>query len=634
MANKAFGVYATKRMREFTEQQERAVRSSSRTAIALFWAATISVMVACAPARAAEPDGPAALISQKDAIGITVQNRVAARFSKTAGARAEQKGVLDYYTDPEPHLLWVDDKGLTPRAKSVMEEIGKADDYGLRPSDYSLPNADGFDITGPGAADRLADAEITLSLAALRYARDARGGRIEPLRLSPNLDPTLALPDPLEVMESIAFRADAAAYLRSFQPRQPQFEALRKALLAARGGPVRETVVNIPDGPTLKLGVEHEQVALLRTRLKIEARAAGKETRFDEAVEEAVKSFQAAHGAMPDGTVGPGTRRLLNRQHKPSSSRARIRKILLNMERWRWLPSDLGSFYVTANVPEFMLRVMDEAKPVFTTRMVVGKPDKQTPVFANEMQTIVFNPYWNVPNSIKTEELLPSIRGGGGDWFFGGEGGGWDTSVFARNGLRVSLGGKEVDPSRLDWNRIDIRSLDVYQPPGPTNVLGTIKFLFPNKHAVYMHDTTQKVLFAKTIRAESHGCMRVQNPDQLALTLLKQVQGWSAAQVASAIRNSEDQQVALKQKIPVYINYFTLRVNDDGSISTFRDLYGHDSRMASALFGEPMAYEPPTGVEDFAVNANGVPPRAYPRRRRGRGPSSTIADSISAFINN
>ena len=245
---------------------------------------------------------------------------------------------------------------------------------------------------------------------------------------------------------------------------------------------------------------------------------------------------------------------------------------------------------------------MEDGKPGFTTRVVVGKPDKQTPVFSNEMQTIVFNPYWNVPNSIKMEELLPSITGGGGG-FFGG-GGMYDASVFARNGLRVAIGTKEVDPSQLDWSRIDIRSLNVYQPPGPTNVLGVVKFLFPNKHDVYMHDTTQKNLFAKTIRAESHGCMRVQNPEQLATILLQQDQGWSAQRVASAIGATPDFQVPLKQKIPVYITYFTLKVDDDGSISTFRDLYGHDARMAAAMFGEPMPFDVDTPiVEDFSEPA-------------------------------
>jgi murein L,D-transpeptidase YcbB/YkuD len=435
-------------------------------------------------------------------------------------------------------------------------------------------------------------------------------------------------------MESMAIRAEPAAYLRSFQPDQPQFEALRKALIAARGGNVDDGVVRIPEGPVLKLGVEHEQVALLRKRLEVPAADGAKETVFDAEVEQAVRRFQEERGYRPDGLVGPGTRRVLNGEQQRSSSPSRTRLIQLNMERWRWLPNDLGPFYVTVNIPEFTLRVMEEGKAAFTTRVVVGKPDKQTPVFSNEMQEVVFNPYWNVPNSIKMEELLPSIRGGG-DWFFGGGGGGWDTSVFARNGLRVAIGTKEVDPSMLDWNRIDIRSLNVYQPPGPENVLGTVKFVFPNKHDVYMHDTTQKNLFAKTVRAESHGCMRVQNPDQLAVTLLGKDQGWTAQKVASTIESGvEDQHVGLKQKIPVYITYFTLKVNDDGSLATYNDIYGHDARMASAMLGEPMAYDPfPPMAEEVAAPVNRMQERMVRQQRRGRPPNS-IADAISGFLNN
>ena len=428
------------------------------------------------------------------------------------------------------------------------------------------------------AVETLADAEIKVGMAVLRYARDARGGRIEPQRLSPNLDPTLALPDPLQVMESIAIRSDPAAYLRSFQPDQPQFEALRQALIAARGGKAETEIVTIPDGPTLKPGMEHEQVALLRQRLEVPAADGEKETVYDEKVVEAVKKFQASRGSRPDGLVGPGTRRALNQQHQAASP-ARIRQILLNMERWRWLPHDLGSYYVTVNIPEFMLRVVEDGETAFTTRVVVGKPDKQTPVFSNEMQTIVFNPYWNVPNSIKTEEIRPYLREEGG-WFGGG---GWNTAVLERHGLRINVGGREIDPSRIDWNRIDIRSLNIYQPPGPGNVLGNVKFVFPNKHDVYMHDTPQKFLFARPVRAESHGCMRVQNPDQLAVTLLKRDQGWSAGRVASAIQTGYDQQIPLKERIPVYITYFTLKANADGSLSTFGDIYGHDARMAAAL---------------------------------------------------
>jgi L,D-transpeptidase YcbB len=608
------------------------VRSSSRATLALFWAAAMACMVATAPARAAEPNGPSALIGKTEALNIAIVNRAA---DKSAKAGSEQKALVDYYSAPDAQPLWVDENGLTLRAKSVMEEISKADDYGLRASDYALPKTGGFDPKSPNAVTALADAEIKLDLAVLRYARDARGGRFEWTRMDPNLDPTLVLPDSLQVMETIAIRSDPAAYLRSFQPDQPQFEALRKALIAARGGHVDDGVVRIPDGPTLKLGVEDEQVALLRKRLDVPAGDGVKETQFDASVDDAVKRFQEERGVRPDGVVGPGTRRMLNgQQQQHSSNPSRTRLILLNMERWRWLPNDLGSFYVTVNIPEFMLKVMEQGKPEFTTRVVVGKPDKQTPIFSNEMQEVVFNPYWNVPNSIKMEELLPSIRGGG-DWFFGGGGGGgWDTSVFARNGLRVAIGTKEVDPAMLDWNRIDIRSLNIYQPPGPDNVLGTVKFLFPNKHDVYMHDTTQKNLFAKAVRAESHGCMRVQNPDQLALTLLKEDQGWTAQKVASAIESGgEDQHVGLKQKIPVYITYFTLKVNDDGSFTTYSDVYGHDARMAAAMFGAPMPmpFDIQPVAEDDAPPVARMPVRNRPHWGR---PSNSIADSISGFLNN
>jgi murein L,D-transpeptidase YcbB/YkuD len=547
------------------------MRPFSCIALALFLAAPL------APAAyAAEPESPDALIGQTDAVRAAIQERLSAKFTNATEARKSEQGALvEYYSVPENKLLWVDDHGLNDRAKSVMEEIGKADEYGLRPADYPLPKVSD---EAPDAK-WLADAEIKISFAVLGYARDARGGRIDPQRISSNLDPDLILPDPMEVIESIAFRSDPASYLRSFQPDQPQFEALRQALIEARGGNPDKDIVRIPDGPTLELGVDHEQVAMLRKRLNIPVEDGGKETVFDASVHAAVQRFQEDHGVLPDGVVGPGTRRLLNQQHHAAASPGKVRLILLNMERWRWLPHDLGSFYVNVNIPEFVVRVIGDGKLVHSARVVVGKPDKQTPIISKEMQEIVFNPYWNVPNSIKTEEIRPFLVEEGG-WFGGG---GWNTAVLERHNLRINIGGREVDPSRIDWNRIDIRSLNIYQPPGPDNVLGNVKFVFPNKHDVYMHDTTQKTLFAKTVRAESHGCMRVQNPDQLAATLLKEDQGWSYGRVASAIQGGPDQHIALREKIPVYITYFTLRVNEDGSISTFGDIYGHDARMAAAL---------------------------------------------------
>jgi murein L,D-transpeptidase YcbB/YkuD len=558
-------------------------RAISYIALTLTVAAPLSL-----PALAVEPNAPQALITRAEAIRIAVQNKLSAKFTSTTEHKKNEQGALvEYYAVPSQPLLWVDEKGYTERGKAVMAEIAQADDYGLRASDYELPES--FNAADANATDRLAEAEIKISFAVLDYAYDARGGRIKPSRLSPNLDPDLALPNPSEVIESIAIRSNPAAYLRSFQPDQPQFEALRQKLIELRGGKVEaadKPAVTIPEGPVLKLGVVHEQVALLRKRLDLPSENADgtaiDATRFDEQVLDAVRTFQIAHGTIPDGMVGAGTRRLLNygRQPHAAGSPARIRSILINMERWRWLPHDLGSFYVTVNIPEFMLRVMSEGKPAYTTRVVVGKPDKQTPVFSKDMQEVVFGPFWNVPTSIKVEEIRPFLRQEA-SWFFGG--GGWNTRVFEQHNLRIRYGGQELDPGSIDWNRVDIRSVELFQPPGPGNVLGRVKFVFPNKHDVYMHDTPQKFLFANSVRAESHGCMRVQNPDQLAAVLLKQDQNWSQGRTMLAIENGYDQHVPLRQKIPVYITYFTLKINDDGSVSTYGDIYGHDARMAAAL---------------------------------------------------
>jgi len=539
---------------------------------------------ACLPAFAAEPDGPTNLIDQKEAVRIGVQAQLADKAGDSSMRKAQKDALIEYYLVPNQPLLWVDDNGLTDRAKSVIAEIGKADDYGLTAADYKLPDAAGFNATDPKAKDWLADAEVKVSYAVLDYVNDARGGRIDPQRVSKNLDPSLALPNPSEVLESIAIRSDPGAYLKSFQPDQPQFEALRQKLIELQGGKTEvssQPAVIIPDGPLLKLGVVHEQVALLRKRLDLPSDTADA-TSFDDHVLDAVRKFQLAHGSIPDGMVGAGMRQLLNsggQRPRQVGSTARIRSVLINMERWRWLPHDLGSFYVNVNIPEFMLRVMSNGKPIHTTRVVVGKVDKQTPIFSKDMQEIVFGPFWNVPTSIKVEEIRPYLREEASWW----GGGGWNTAVLQRHDLRVRYAGRELDPASIDWNRVDIRTLELFQPPGPTNVLGRVKFVFPNKHDVYMHDTPQKFLFANPVRAESHGCMRVQDPDQLAAVLLKEDQNWSQARTMEAVDTGYDQHIALRQKIPVYISYFTLKVNDDGSISTYEDIYGHDARMAAAL---------------------------------------------------
>jgi murein L,D-transpeptidase YcbB/YkuD len=536
-------------------------------------------------------DAPTAPITRTAAVRAAVEDLLSKITSAGAAWKREQGALVEYYSIPAKPLLWVDENGVTDRAKSVLNEIARADDYGLRAIDYELPNPDTFDPDGRTAIDWLADAEVEISFAVLRYAHDARGGRLKPSRLSKNLSPALSLPEPLDVLDTIAVERDPALYLRSFQPSNPQFELLRQKLREIRGeGDPSKPSIIIPDGAVLKKGIEHEHVALLRKRLEVSSNG-GNESLYDDAVDEAVRTFQELHGVAPDGLVGAGTRRLLNQETHAQANVINQRLILLNMERWRWLPQDLGPFYVNVNVPEFMASVVKEGKIIHATRVVVGKLDTQTPIFSGEMQEVVFGPYWHVPTSIKVEEIRPYLKEETA-WFFGG----WNTSVFERHGLRIRYGGREVDPSTIDWDRVDIRNLEIFQPPGPDNVLGRVKFVFPNQYDVYMHDTTQKELFAEPVRAESHGCVRVQNPDELAAVLLDYDQGWSAARVESAIQNGYDQHVALSRKIPVRITYFTLWVNDDGSVTTFGDLYGHDARIAAALFGDSVGFKYPNSA--------------------------------------
>ena len=300
------------------------MRPICRIALALFLAAPLSV-----PALAAEPEAPQALITRSEAIRIAIQTKLSAKFTTTTEAKKSEQGALvEYYAVADQRLLWIDETGVTARGKAVIgRDRGTPTTTACAPSDYALPSPDEFNASDANAADWLADAEIKISYAVLGYARDARGGRIVPARLSPNLDPDLALPNPTEVIESIAIRSDPAGYLRSFQPDQPQFEALRQKLIELRGGKVEteKPAILIPDGPLLKLGVEHEQVALLRKRLDMPSENPDgtpvEETKFDEQVRDAVRHFQLANGASPDGMVGNGTRHAA--QRRPQAARDR-----------------------------------------------------------------------------------------------------------------------------------------------------------------------------------------------------------------------------------------------------------------------------------------------------------------------
>jgi murein L,D-transpeptidase YcbB/YkuD len=471
----------------------------------------------------------------------------------SAADREDRAALVAFYAARQHAPVWVGATGLTPAGEAVVREIRRADDWGLEASAFPLQA-----VTAAAASDRArADAEIAVSHAVLKYARHARGSRSDPATLSRSLDRKLPLLEPRQVIEAAAKADNPDAFLRFLHPQHPQFEALRQKYLALkRGQPV------------------------------------------------AAAANPGAPAADKKGTAPPKA------TSAPASPNAR--KLLANMEEWRWMPESLGDFYVWVNVPEFTLRVVKNGQVIHTERVVAGKPETPTPIFSQNMEQVIFHPNWGVPESIKKADVLPSLIRG-------------STRIFTFYHLKIQRGGRDVDPSTVDWSTADIRQFHVYQPPGENNVLGNIKFRFPNKHDVYMHDTPQKQLFNADVRAFSHGCMRVRNPQKLAELLLAEDQGWPAQRTASAFATGAPQnnQVNLGRKIPVHITYFTAAVSDDGKLKLFPDVYNHESKIALGMEGKA-----------HLIPKEKAPVTAEPGLAESRGPGYAKKDLVHQVFGN
>jgi len=482
-----------------------------------------SPSAAAQPASSAQADatdrpGAVAVPSSEAGLAREIAERLAAGGSNLSIADREDRAALaKFYASPQQQPVWVGAAGLTPAGEAVAAEIRRADDWGLEASAFRLPKLTASGASGLTSA-QLADAEIAVSLAVLKYARHARGSRADPAALSKFLDRALPLLDPSQVIAAAAKAENPDAFLRFLHPRHPQFEALRQKYLALKGG---------------------RAIAPAKTA--------------------------AADNDKKDGKSGTAA--------VPQLTGAK--KLLVNMEEWRWMPEQLGEFYVWVNIPEFTLRVVKGGRVIHTERVVIGKRDTPTPVFSQGMEQLVFHPNWGVPESIKKQDVQPSLIRG-------------STRIFTFYHLRIQKGGRDIDPATVDWSTADMRNFHVFQPPGENNVLGVVKFRFPNKHDVYMHDTPQKNLFNADVRAFSHGCMRVRNPQRLAELLLAEDQGWPASRVASAMGpgGAPNNPVNLGRKVPVHITYFTAAVAEDGKLQQFGDIYDHEGKIALGLEGK------------------------------------------------
>jgi L,D-transpeptidase YcbB len=571
------------------------------------------------PAAEAAPTPP---VVELDPLVAQVRQLLgAAKFSGVAPA--DRAAAVAFYGE-RTATIWVTPDGYTARARDAMVEIAKADDWGLSAQAFDLPPADLADRS-PAA---LANAEINLSLAVLKYARHARGGRLEPSQVSRNFDQKPPLRDPKLVLEAVAATDTPSGYLRDLHPRHPQFGLLRQALLKVRAGAGAEGTpekaekhVRIPDGPTLKLGMQHPHVRLLRQRLRLPM-PEGAEELYDQGVQEAVAAFQRKSGIRANGQLTRGTRTALNNveTQRPAFG-SEEQRLIVNMERWRWMPEDMGELHVWDNIPEFQMRVVKSGQVIHQAKIIVGKPETQTAIFSANMRYVIFGPEWGVPDSIKLKEILPylrpSIESGGGFFGFGGGFGSTDTRVLEKHNLRVTLNGRPIDASQIDWSTVDIKKYNFVQPAGPGNVLGAVKFRFPNRHDIYMHDTPSRDLFEKAVRMFSHGCVRVHNPGRFAEVLLEEDKGWSAARVRELMADGaqgRSYEVTLTKQIPVHIAYFTMVAGEDGQVKSFGDVYGHDRRVGAALAGRPLPLEQPPAVSP------GPPPRQEPKEVRRQRP--------------
>jgi murein L,D-transpeptidase YcbB/YkuD len=526
-------------------------------------AATPAVEPAKEPNK--EPVKAASNVAPADQpVADKLKEMLGAKSSKFFDRKAERAAVEKFYTTREYAPLWTQAGALTASAKGVIARLKDAAAEGLNAADYPAP-----DFAAATSPDALADAELKLTASMLDYARQAQSGRMHWSQVSADIlypdHPT----DPAEVLANVSTAKDSSAALEGYNPPHKLYRELKKKLAELRGqgeGPV----VQIADGPALKytpargkkqpeIVVEDPRVPQLRAKLGISENA--DDTHYDAKVAEAVRKFQDGADLKATGVLDDRTVKAIN---SPKRDRA-IDTVTVNMERWRWLPRQLGApslgnAYVILNIPDYTLKVMQNGGQVWTTRVVTGKPGTHaTPLLTETMKFITVNPTWNVPPSIIYNEYLPALQ--------------QDPTVLQRMGLRLE--------------RARDGSIHISQPPGEANALGRIRFNFPNKFLVYQHDTPDKNLFAKEERAFSHGCMRVQNPDQYAATLLNITlpnDRYTPEKIRGMYGHSEID-IKFPTPIPVNITYQTAFVDDAGKLQLRKDVYGRDAAMQAILRG-------------------------------------------------
>jgi len=493
-----------------------------------------------------------------------------------------------FYERRSYRSAWINENGPTFQAKSLINKIKEAEHEGLRPEDYHLVKIESIMIEigriqkskTPLNPRILVDIELLLTDSFLIYGSHLVSGKVNPESIDAEWFANRREADMVQVIEAALDSNQISESLKNLLPTHTVYKRLKSALAQYLETLTEGGWGTIPDGQKIQKGDRDNRVIALRHRLVVSKDLPilekNDEDLFDVGLEEAVRRFQWRHGLDADGVVGNMTLAALN-----VPVEERVRQIELNMERWRWLPQDLGSKHIIVNIANFELDVKENQEQVMTMRVVVGKQYRTTPVFSAAMTYLVLSPYWHIPPTLAVQDKLPLIRK--------------DVSYLEKQKIRVFQGWgaetKEVDPAVVDWSRITAKNFGfrLRQDPGPLNALGQVKFMFPNGFNVYLHDTPSKELFEKSIRAFSSGCIRIEKPIELAEYLLMGDPRWTKERILAAIAKGSEETIILRDPIPVHLLYWTAWADEDGLVHFRDDIYRRDKRLYEALKERPPA---------------------------------------------
>ena len=480
--------------------------------------------------------------------------------------------------------VWIESGEVSPRGVALAAALGEAREEGLSPERYRFLEIESLlaaiarskDGAGELRVAQLVDLELLLANGLLGYATDLSEGRIDPDAVNAQWEIRRRKTDPETLLRGAAGAADIQAYLQGLRPVHPLYAELKREmaryLAISRSG--KWTAV--PLGRKLEKGVRGRDVAALKARLAAEGYIAGggaEETgRFDAALAAAVRDYQRRNGLDVDGVAGPETLAALN---VPADSR--LRQIQVNLERLRWLPRTLGDRYLLVDIAGFRLIVFESDRPVLTMGVIVGRESRPTPIFSDRMNHVVFNPFWRVPHSIAVKDELPDIK--------------QDPEFFATHEMEVfryERGGGmvKIDPATVDWSAVTEDNFRYFlrQKPGAMNALGHVKFMFPNRHSVYLHDTPTQNLFRQSKRTFSSGCVRVARPIDLGAYLMAGNPGWDRERFAGTIAEGKTRTITLKRRLPIHLVYLTAWAEAGKPVEFRRDIYDRDAALLAALF--------------------------------------------------